>query len=110
MRAPKPLSRFVSARPRCLALTRLRAAPAALRSPDTSYDDLLLSTRPFPQPVPLGVRPSRSAVRKRIIRIPPVVEQTTTNRSRSRAHACFARTQEVVDFLVECWDEDGLYA
>lgn len=39
-------------------------------SADATYDDLLTSSRPFPQPVPLN---------------------------------------EMVDFLVEVWDEDGLY-
>ena len=39
-------------------------------SPDITYEDILLTSRPFPKPVPL---------------------------------------QEMVDMLVDTWDEDGLY-
>ena len=50
---------------------RGRSAPRRpVLSADATYDDLLTSSRPFPQPVPLV---------------------------------------EMVDFLVEVWDEDGLY-
>jgi hypothetical protein len=48
-----------------------RSAPRRpVLSADATYDDLLTSSRAFPQPVPLV---------------------------------------EMVDFLVEVWDEDGLY-
>jgi hypothetical protein len=90
---------------RARALTRLRAAPPSLLSPDVSYDDLLLSSRPFPQPVPLGVRaPQRNVCRVRVF----VGGNNTCFLGLTRARA--AGSQEVVDFLVECWDEDGLYA
>ena len=74
-----------------------------LRRSGTTYDDLLLSSAPFPEPIALQV-------------CMPLNRASEGEASISQAIASFALVnrlsmlaQAMVDFLVEAWNEEGLY-
>lgn len=64
-----------------------------------SYDNLLGSNKLFPQPIPLNVSVLKSNSLALRENLGGVIVLLATD----------AKKQEMVDFLVEVWEQDGLY-